>query len=500
MADFRDEHSKNLKKLHGSDGFKTTIGSSNNSPEFKRGGSGSSAKRKGSTHNTKISTPTFGKKPSKAKNVKKTVADLSSKQLPKKSGNGGKIAIFVFFGIIILLIVFTLVGPHISNGVKTGYVQNGIIEKSVEGQAVFVRDELTVASDFTGKVIPAINEGEKVSKDEVVAYIVDDKHQEIVEELKRIEDRIVSAQTFNDDVSGSVVSGLNETNSAVRAQIYSLTPSIAKGSLRGFSQVNSEIASFFNMQNDLTMSVETKEEYIKLLQDQREGILNDLKGHMYALTAPEAGVVSYCLDGNENKVSEMKHENITLSSIDGLSENAEKTTGRTVKKGEKVFRITTDSDYYIAVTVPKKQGEKIRSGDSVIVQALDHSFKANATVESVSGNEDELLVVLKSSSNMSTTISYRIQDVSIIYESVSGMKLPLRALTDWDSAKLTAKVKVIRSNTVYEVYVRVISYNDEYAVVTNQTAFENLSEATGLKANDMYVHNPDKVSEGELVE
>ena len=76
----------------------------------------------------------------------------------------------------------------------------------------------------------------------------------------------------------------------------------------------------------------------------------------------------------------------------------------------------------------------------------------------------------------------------------------MRAITDWDTAGLTAKVTVIRSNTVYGIYVNVLSKNEEYAIVTNKTAFSDLSEVSGLKPNDMYVQNPDSVTEGEIIE
>ena len=143
--------------------------------------------------------------------------------------------------------------------------------------------------------------------------------------------------------------------------------------------------------------------------------------------------------------------------------------------------------------------ENIKENANVVVQAKNHSFKAKAQVVSITEEGDNAFVVFKSSSNMPTTISYRVQEVNIIFESVSGMKIPMRAITDWDTAGLTAKVTVIRSNTVYGIYVNVLSKNEEYAIVTNKTAFSDLSEVSGLKPNDMYVHNPDSVTEGEII-
>lgn len=489
MADYRDGHSSNLMKLSKPEKRDSGKKSYPKTKKSKAFGGKNKAENKSAEKNIELITGKKNKEPSE-----------KNKKPSKEKGKGGKVAIFVFFGIIIILILFTVIGPHVSNGMKTGYVQNGLIEKSVDGEAVFIRDEMVVSSEFSGKVIAAINEGERASKDEVVAYVVDGEHEEIVEELKRIEERIISAQTYNDNVSDSVTSGINDVNSAVLSEINSFTPELSKGSLRSFSDVKSDINSYFSMQSEMSLNVESRDEYISLLQDQRQGLLNQLSGYMYELKAPEAGVVSYCLDGQENKVSSLTVENINNSGIEGLDKNAERTVGNNISSGENVFRITTGTDYYIAVRIPAEDAGSIKEGASVTLQAKNHSFKALAQVVSLVKEDENSLAVLKSSSNMSTTISYRIQDVNLIYESVSGMRIPLRALTDWDSAGRTAKVTVIRSNTVYGIYVNVLSKNDEYAIVTNQTAFDDLSEVSGLKPNDMYVQNPDSVKEGELIE
>ena len=49
------------------------------------------------------------------------------------------------------------------------------------------------------------------------------------------------------------------------------------------------------------------------------------------------------------------------------------------------------------------------------------------------------------------------------------------------------------------VYVNGESYNDEYAIITNQTAFDSADGVKGVQTNDMYVLNPESVKEGEMV-
>ena len=500
MGDYRDEYTSKLRKV-------TTPGITNPSPktgkpkmaeqifEIPRDQKDKSTQKK--------QAPDPGRKKENSKKPVRTnrpkAPKYAASKNKKKSGKGRIIALCVFFAGIIILILIAVLGNHNTSATKTGFVQNGELEKSSDGTAVFLRTEQVVATDTEGKVIAGINEGERAAKGEVVAYVVDDQMEETVEELKKVEERILAAQTYNDSMVESVSSSLNEISGAVTEEILKLTPESARGSLRSFSETKDTIETYFELKNDMTMNVETKDAYLLSLQSKRSEILSQLEGHMHALTAPEAGVVSYCLDGRENVVSAMDFENITASMLTDLTANGGRTVGKSVNKGENVFRITPSNEYYIAVTI-EGITDNIKRNAAVTIQADDHSFKATANVLSVSDDGNgNTFVLMKSTSNMASTISYRIKNVNVIFEAVAGMKVPVKSLTDWDSAGLTAKITLIRSNYVECVYVNVESYNDEYAIITNQTAFDSSDGVKGVQTNDMYVLNPESVKEGEMV-
>ena len=500
MGDYRDEYTSKLRKV-------TTPGLTGSAPQ--KGKSKMSEqvfeiprKQNDRTAQTKQKPEPRNKNESSKKTVKTNrpkAPERVASNHKKKSGKGRIIALCVFFAVIIVLILAVTLGSRREAGMKTGFVQNGTLEKSSDGVAVFLRAEQTVATDTEGKVIAGINEGERAAKGEVVAYVVDDQMEETVEELKKVEDRILAAQTYNDSMLESVSSSLSEISGAVTEAVLKLTPESAGGSLRSFSEAKNTIETYFELKNDMTMNVETKDAYIISLQSKRSEILSRLEGHMHALTAPEAGVISYCLDGRENVVSAMDFENITAPALADYTANGGRTVGKSVKKGENIFRVTSSNEYYIAVTVDGRT-DNIKRNAAVTVQADDHSFKAAANVLSVSDDGNgNTFVLMKSTSNMASTISYRTKNVNVIFEAVAGMKVPVKALTDWDTAGLTAKITLIRSNYAECVYVNVESYNDEYAIITNQTAFDTADGVKGVQANDMYVLNPESVKEGEMV-
>lgn len=66
-----------------------------------------------------------------------------------------------------------------------------------------IRDEYAVTAGFSGKVIAAVNEGDRVAAGAVIAYIVKPEYESDLEELREIEDKITAAQSVSSYVNTS---------------------------------------------------------------------------------------------------------------------------------------------------------------------------------------------------------------------------------------------------------------------------------------------------------
>ena len=74
-------------------------------------------------------------------------------------------------------------------------------------------------------------------------------------------------------------------------------------------------------------------------------------------------------------------------------------------------------------------------------------------------------------------------------------------MTEWDTARLTARITIVRSNYVSYVYVNVLAEDSEYAIISNSNGFgsEDENEITNIRINDLYVVNYEKVTEGQII-
>lgn len=213
---------------------------------------------------------------------------------------------------------------------------------------------------------------------------------------------------------------------------------------------------------------------------------------MHKITTANAGVVSFHVDEAIGLFDTMDIKGVCQSELAILDTKISNTANKNVSYGEVVARITPGVSYYIAIDTDKLDG--FEEGETVTVKARDRKYETNAKIVSV--NED--VAILETSSALASCVSKRSVEVDVILQHQEGMKVPLRCLSDWDEAKVTARIALVRANFVEYVYVNVLARNDEYAIISSKTKFDD-DTTQGVKYNDIFVVNHEKVKEGEVV-
>ena len=136
-----------------------------------------------------------------------------------------------------------------------------------------------------------------------------------------------------------------------------------------------------------------------------------------------------------------------------------------------------------------------------MVRAKNRDFSVEAQVEEVLKYADKTYVLLKSSTGLSGAVSQRIIDTELVIDHMEGIKVPKRALDEWDSAGLTARIAVLRANYVSFVYVNVLAVDGEYAIISPSNDFvsEEDEGITSVRINDIYIVNHETVTEGQII-
>lgn len=410
----------------------------------------------------------------------------------RKNKLAGFAVTMIFTAVILLVLVVNITQGKLDNRIRTNYVKHGVIEKKVSGIAYFLREEIKITASHSGRLVPVVSEGEKVGVGQVIAYIVSEGMEEYLNELRKIEQRISTAQNSK----GESEALISEDVSVIDEEIERIRNEIAicsmKGNMYSFLNLKRELDSLFEMRNELTMNAESKDAYIQSLQQKRVELQNLLNGKMHKITTANAGVVSFHVDEAIGLFDTMDIKGVCQSELAILDTKISNTANKNVSYGDVVARITPGVSYYIAIDTDKLDG--FEEGETVTVKARDRKYETNAKIVSV--NED--VAILETSSALASCVSKRSVEVDVILQHQEGMKVPLRCLSDWDEAKVTARIALVRANFVEYVYVNVLARNDEYAIISSKTKFDD-DTTQGVKYNDIFVVNHEKVKEGEVV-
>ncbi len=430
----------------------------------------------------------------------------------KKINNGIKIAILLL--VVAITVGLFWYGRNANNDIRTAFLSTGIIENTCNAKVSVIRKEKALTAGFSGRVVAEVNEGDRVAAGTVVAYVVKPEYESELVALRKIEDKISAAQG-----AATYVESEHAELSALNTQIYEMTKKLAMmgsnySSFSGFSDTIQQLELLFETKNEILMNSETTDAYITELKNQRTAILSNLDSYMKEVVSDTAGVVSFYADSKcdeaTNKANEIteyvnkKGEtgNYISESTLAFSEDSMKNMiGAEVSAGQVVAKVTPDVEYYLSAEIALENASSFYPGKSVSVRTKDRTFVVEGQVVEVMNFGEKIYLLMKSSSGINGTVSERTIESQIVIDSSKGLKVPKRSLTEWDSAGLTARITILRSNYVSYVFVNVLAEDGEYAIIssTNDFVSEDDEGVTSVRVNDIYVVNYELVTEGQII-
>ena len=413
---------------------------------------------------------------------------------------------------VVCLFIFSI--GNIDGEIEQAFLTTGSIENVYSAQAHIIRDEYGVTAGFSGKMIATVNDGDRVAAGATIGYIIKPEYENELALLRQTESKITAAQN-----AASYVENQHTQLGSINDEINHLTQKLSvisatSSDLSQYGEIIKELNQLFETKHEIVMNADTSDAYITSLKNQRNSILSNLNNYMQEVKTLHAGVVSFYADSQTNVATEKAAMIASYLSKKGetgnsLSENALHfdssdllyTVGSEVATGQAVARITPDVNYYIAIDVSKVDYSVFKPGKKITVRAKNRDFSLEAEVEETLKYVDRTYVLLKSSTGIAGSVAQRIVDSEIVIDHLSGLKVPKRALAEWDTAGLTARIAVLRANYVSFVYVNILAEDGEYAIVapSNNFVTDEDEGITSVRVNDMYIVNHEKVKDGQII-
>jgi putative membrane fusion protein len=331
---------------------------------------------------------------------------------------------FYVFLLIILLIVFLIVRPHIRFGEDVEVISLASSAYTHDMNAVLIRDEQLVTSQSVARIEYVAFENTLVSKGDTVAYLYSSGYSE--SELSKLETTRENIQAYHKTMLENIIDNNLERLEAMvdqRAMEFkNLVTHKNKGNLVTINRlletamVNRQEYMRSNMRNDLKLNN---------LYAQENARLNSIASWRVESTAENDGVVSFYTDGYEQYLNAN-----TIADLDADDINAVMTgraMGESSVRQKDVYRLVNQDLWYVAIIADASEWNPVLDQEYYMQFEGFDDLGFNARVKSVSQSGKNVLAVFEIASPMGPLIYQRTARASVSI-TLTGMSVSTGAI------------------------------------------------------------------------
>ena len=339
-------------------------------------------------------------------------------------------------------------------------VESGDISLEEDSTGYVIRDEVVISGENSENGLVQIKtEGERVSKGESVFRYYSKNEDELNKKIEELDTKIQEALQGQTNIYTNDIKIL-ENQIEENLELIKYTNDIAK--IKEYKKlINNAITKKAKIIGDLSPSGS----YIKELIQERNTYENELNSGVEYITAVNSGIVSYRIDGLEDVFSIEDFSNLNKEML----ENIDLKTGQIVASSNTSGKIINNFYSYIATIMNSKTAKEKKVGDTVTLR-LASSNEVKAEIVYISEqNDGSVLLVFKIKKGVEELINYRKISIDVIWWSDSGLKIANSAIRYENDIPYVIKNM---AGYEYKIYVKIVSQNDNYAIVKNYTTEE----------------------------
>lgn len=353
--------------------------------------------------------------------VKENAKKQVSKNKKRKTTTISKIKQHIIQVTLLSLIIFAVlfciykIIKLLINPTESFLIEQGIIEQSESVTGYVIREEQVIktSSSEQEKLVQIKNEGERISVGEEIFRYEVKNEQELNEKIRELNNQIQKAMEGQIEMPSSDIRALDK-------QIESKINGIQKNNnIQEIKEYKTDINLYITKKAKISGELSPAGSYINNLINQRIDIENQLKNNSKYEKAPSSGIVSYRVDGLEEKLTFQNLDSITSEML----ENLHLITGQIVTTSTKEGKIIDNFECYIAVSTKSDEAKKAKIGDNVKLK-LATNKEIPAEVARIKEEKDGRLVIFKINQGVEYLTGYRKISLDIIWWKEQGLRVP----------------------------------------------------------------------------
>ncbi len=363
---------------------------------------------------------------------------------------------------IVIFAIYNLISLFTSDD-ATVIAQLETMEKSYKLDGMIIRDEklITFNSKNGGILDVSVSENEMVRRGKHVAtYFDSDIDEETRAELAKINESISKLNTSTDETIAEEISQ-KELEGEINAKVTEIAYKSSGRNLAVVSSLKSDINRLLESGADKDGEEITVAEKLEQLNIKKMEIEKRYKGIKYEITAPQHGVFSTKIDGFEDELTPKLALELTVSDY----ENAKKKiiTANDLREKGALCKIVNNSVWYVSVITDEATAKSFTVDESVMIRFEGEADDVKARIEYISKEQSgKYMITMSSSAYCTYAMEGRFASLTVIKESNTGLKVPLKAVNVKDGK---SGVYVKTENTVKYKQIDILTKDDKYAIV-----------------------------------
>lgn len=357
------------------------------------------------------------------------VRRTSKSNKPKRRRSYKSITVITFVMLTIYLLGYVVVFMNKSSvGVET--VNYGTIDAPTTLNGIIVRDEAVFKSNMEGQPYYNFSDNEKVKKGAVVCNVKNVASTDVIEgQIENIDRDILQVQKSRSDISvfqEDITAIEDSIKQTVEAYIYKFNGN----NISDVYSLKSQIQTQISRRNSIWLTENTKS--LTELAATRGQYEEQLAGSMSSVTTDCSGIVSFNIDGLEEKLTYETIKDITEEQTKMKAENNFISKSKPIHSGDPVFKIVKSNVWYIASYVNNKVASQWAINDSKVIHTTvnEEERSVSAVIESMDIGSKNTFVVFKTDKNIIDFMDLRTMEFRIMSDTFNGIKIPNGAIVE----------------------------------------------------------------------
>ena len=382
-------------------------------------------------------------------------------------GKGQKI-VAVLSGIIIISYIIYAIYLLIVHSTDTYIITQGTISQEDDGVGYIIRDEqVKKIDDYKNGIYTIASEGQRVAINEPIFRYYSDTEKQITDQITEINYKIQDLLEKDKSVTSADIK-------AIENQIENKVEDI--NTLNNYQEISEYkknidtlISKKINFIGDVT---ENKE--VKNLIKERKTLESKLKNGSEYQRAPKSGIVSYRVDGLEEKLTPENFSIINEKYLESLGLK----TGQIISASNEAGKVIDNFKCYIAITLNSKEAMQAEVNDKVKIRISND--EEDAKIIQINEESGKRTIIFEMNQMSENLINHRKIAVDVIWWDVSGLKVPNQALIKENELYYVIRDK---AGVQSKILVKVKKQTDKYAIIESYK--NNELQELGLSTQDI---------------